>query len=146
METLIREIGALIQTHPDKISFDDGNENNALDAYVQRIEDYLEALEDMTATFGRMLKGLRRKQRYFEDLAREAEAGVKQFLQEGSDQLAQAALARQGAMRQASEVYRLEWEQQHARFLALLDAKLRLAARLTEVSQRRLRAQAISSR
>ena len=138
MIPLVLEINTLLQSNLDEIALDSGYENSfwALDEYSQQIEDYLEVLEDMTRTLGKGIKRLRRRQQHFESLTAEADRSAQQFSSEGQEKLSRAAYTRKRVMQQASEAYGEEANLQNARFLTLMDAKLRLEARLTEVTQR----------
>jgi phage shock protein A len=138
MIPLVLEINTLLQSKLDEIVLNPGYENGflALDEYSQQMEDYLEALEDMPRTLGKGIKRLRRRQQHFESLTAEADRSAQQFSREGQTKLARAAYARKRVMQLASEAYGEEANLQNDRFLALMDAKLRLEARLTEVTQR----------
>jgi len=138
MSPLIQEINRLLQSDLDDVILNAGYQNAlpALDEYRQQMEEYLDVLRDMIKTLGKGAQRLRRKQRQFEDMSAEADRSARQFLQEGQEELVRAAYARKRIMQLACEAYQEEADWQNARFLVLMDAKLRLEARLTEVAQR----------
>ncbi len=138
MPRLIQEIDLLLQLNLDDMILNAGHQDAlpALDAYRQQMEDYLDVLGDMIKTLGNRVQLLRQKQRQFESLSIEADHSARQFLREGQENLVRAATTRKRVMQLASEAYQEETTLQNARFLALMDAKLRLEARLTEVAQK----------
>lgn len=137
MPPLIHEINLLLQANLDEIlNAEEQNTLSALDAYRQQIEDYLDVLRDMTKTLGNGVQRLRRKQSQFESLSMEADRSARQFSQEGLESLVRAATARRRVMQLASQAYQEEADLQNDRFLALMETKLRLEARLTEVAQK----------
>ena len=121
----------------------EANSLAVVDEYIRRVEDNLEALEDAAATVGGEAKTLRRKQREFEAKAEELDRNIDLFLREGKDKLAVAAQSRYNTMVQLAETYRQQADAQEAEFQKLLDAKLRLEAKLTEVKQERVNLQAM---
>ena len=139
MEKLLQNITHLINTNAkiDDPRSRHSDDRSALDIYVQQIEDYLYVLEDMVQTLGKTVKQLRHQQQYFQGLTSEEEQTAIQFSLEGKTSLARAARSRGAVMQQATEAYQTEAELQNERFLALMDAKLRLEARLTVVNQQR---------
>ena len=114
-----------------------------VDEYIRRVEDNLEALEDAAATVGGEAKTLRRKQREFETKADELDRNIDLFLREGNDKLAMAAQSRYNTMKRLADTYREQADAQEGEFQKLLDAKLRLEAKLTEVKQERVNLQAM---
>ena len=139
MSPLLQEINTLIQTSLEDVVSDPAYDNGllALDAYSHEIEDYLDVLKEIIEVMSAGVRRLRGKQRQFEALAGEADHSVRQFSREGQPRLARAATSRTRVMRQAAETFRQEADAQNERFRALLDAKLRLEARLTQVAQHR---------
>jgi len=139
MSPLLQEINTLIQTSLETVASDPDYDNSllALDAYSQQIEDYLDVLEEMIRAMGTGVRRLRGKQRQFEALAGEADHSARQFSREGQSRLSKAAASRTRVMHQAAEAFRQEADAQNERFRVLMDAKLRLEARLTQVAQHR---------
>jgi phage shock protein A len=139
MFPLLHEINTLIQTNLEDIAADINYDSHlqALDAYCQQMEDYRDVLEEMIQALGKEIKQLRNKQRRFETLAAGAERSAKQFQEEGQHKLALAAHNRKKVMELAARTFREEADSQNEHFRIMMDAKLRLEARLTEVAQKR---------
>jgi phage shock protein A len=144
MTSLIHQVDSLIQSNLETILSESDQEDGllALDAYSQQMEDYLDVLEEMTKTMGEGVRRLRNKQRQFESMTMEADRSARQFARERQGKLARAAYARKEVMHQASEAFQEEADIQNERFQALMDVRLRLEARLTEVAQKRALLQA----
>ena len=121
----------------------EANSLAVVDEYIRRVEDNLEALEDAAATVGGEAKTLRRKQREFEAKAEELDRNIDLFLREGNDKLAVAAQSRYNTMQSLADTYRDQADAQEVEFQKLLEAKLRLEAKLTEVKQERIHLQAM---
>jgi len=139
MSSILTEINDLIQSNLEDIISTPFSENRlkALDSYSRRVEDYLDVLVEMTQALGDEVRRLRSKQNQFIEWATEADNNSKQFAQEGKRCLAQAARDRKRVMELAAEAFKEEADAQNEQFQALLDARLRLDARLTEVAQKR---------
>ncbi len=139
MSPLLHDINQLIRSSLDDVTTNPeySNRLQALDAYSQQMEDYLHVLEEMTRTLGQGVRQLRNKQRQFALMAAETDDSIYQFRSEGQPALARSARSHKRVMQQASEAFRQEADAQHERFRALMDVKLRLEARLTEVAQMR---------
>ncbi|NUQ38777.1 MAG: PspA/IM30 family protein [Caldilineales bacterium] len=145
MASLLEKVGTLISANLHWIVNQalQANSLAVVDEYIRRVEDNLEALEDAAATVGGEAKTLRRKQREFEAKAEELDRNIDLFLREGKDKLAMAAQSRYNTMARLADTYREQADAQESEFQKLLDAKLRLEARLTEVKQERIHLQAM---
>lgn len=145
MASLLEKVGTLISANLHWIVNQalQANSLAVVDEYIRRVEDNLEALEDAAATVGGEAKTLRRKQREFEAKAEELDRNIDLFLREGKDKLAMAAQSRYNTMARLADTYREQADAQESEFQKLLDAKLRLEAKLTEVKQERIHLQAM---
>jgi len=145
MASLLEKVGTLISANLHWIVNQalQANSLAVVDEYIRRVEDNLEALEDAAATVGGEAKTLRRKQREFEAKAQELDRNIDLFLREGKDKLAMAAQSRYNTMARLADTYREQADAQESEFQKLLDAKLRLEAKLTEVKQERIHLQAM---
>jgi phage shock protein A len=145
MASLLEKVGILISANLHWMVNQalEANSLAVVDEYIRRVEDNLEALEDAAATVGGESKTLRRKQREFEAKAEELDRNIDLFLSEGNDSLAMAAQSRYNTMKDLANTYREQADAQEAEFQKLLDAKLRLEAKLTEVKQERIHLQAM---
>lgn len=121
----------------------EANSVAVVDEYIRRVEDNIEAVEDAAATVGGEAKTLRRKQQEFQAKADELDRNIDFFLGEGKDQLAMAAQSRFNTMKSLADTYRTQADLQESEFQKLLDAKLRLEAKLTEVKQERVNLEAM---
>jgi len=119
------------------------NSMAVVDEYIRRVEDNLEALEDAAATVGGEAKTLRRKYQEFKGQADELDRNIDLFLREGKEELAVAAQSRYNTVQRLAETYREQAEHQEAEYQKLLDARLKLEAKLTEVKQERVELQAM---
>jgi len=140
MDTLIREINALIRLNLNDIVLKSENEDclSALDDYCHQIENYLDVLDEIIQALGKGVRRLRREKHQFTALVSEAERSERQFNWEGQQKLARAARKRGRVLRLAASACLEEGDRQNARFLSLMDSKLQLEARLTEVTQKRI--------
>lgn len=119
------------------------NSMAVVDEYIRKVEDNLEALEDAAATVGGEAKTLRRKYEEFDAKAKELDRNIDLFLKEGKESLAMAAQSRLNTIQRLAENYREQAEAQEAEFQKLLDARLKLEAKLTEVRQERVELEAM---
>jgi len=140
MANLLEKVGILISANLHWLANQalEANSLAVVDEYIRRVEDNIEALEDATATVGGEAKTLRRKQREFEAKAEELDRNIDLFLAEGKDKLAMAAQSRYNTMKSLADTYREQADAQEVEYQKLLDAKLRLEAKLTEVKQERI--------
>lgn len=119
------------------------NSMAVVEEYIRRVEDNLDALEDAAATVGGEAKTLKRKAEEFQAKVEELDRNINLFLQKGKDDLAMAAQHRYNTMKTLADRYREQHEYQEKEFQSLLNAKLRLEAKLTEVRQERMQLQAM---
>jgi phage shock protein A len=114
-----------------------------LEEYIRKIEDSLEALEDSAATVGGEAKGLRRKQQEFQAQADQLDQNIDQFLAQNKEDLARAAQSRHNLVSHMAETYAQQASAQEGEFQKLLDAKVKLEAKLSEVKQQKTELQAM---
>lgn len=114
-----------------------------LDEYIRQVEENLEDLEDAAATVGGQVKTLRRKMEEFEAKAAKLDGEIDSFLQQGREDLAIAAQSQLNRIQRLAKEYREQYEREQVEYQRLLDAKLKLEAKLTEVKQEREELQAL---
>jgi phage shock protein A len=114
-----------------------------IDQYIRRVEDNLEDLEDATATVGGEVKTLKRKYEAFEEKASELDKSIDLFLKQGKDELAAAAQAKLNSTRRLAQDYKEEYEKHKVEYQKLLDARLKLEAKLAMIKQEREELQAL---
>jgi phage shock protein A len=119
------------------------NSTAVIDQYIRQVEDNLADLEDAAATVGGEVKGLQRKMVEFEHKADELDRAVNAFLMEGNETAALAAQSKLNSTQRLVETYKGQVERQGAEFQKLLDAKVKLEARLATMKQQREELQAL---
>jgi phage shock protein A len=144
MASLLDRVGTLISANINWIVSQalQANSMAVVDEYIRKVEDNLEALEDAAATVGGEAKTLRRKNEEYQAKAEELDANIDTLLKEGKESLASAAQSRYNTMKRLADTYGEQATHQEAEFQKLLDAKLKLEAKLTEIKQDRVELQA----
>jgi len=108
-----------------------------IDQYIRQVENSLDELEDAIATVGGQLKTLQRKQAEFEAQARDLDKNIDAMLLQGRSDLASAAQSKLNSVQGLAENYKQQAERQAAEYQKLLDARLKLEARLSAIKQER---------
>lgn len=108
-----------------------------LDEYIRQSQDNLDDLEDAAATVGGQVKTLKRKTDEFEKRAIKLDRDVDMLLQRGKEDLAIAAQRKLNNVQEMSQEYREQYTRQQKEYQQLLDARLKLEAKLTEIRQER---------
>jgi phage shock protein A len=144
MASLLERVGTLISANLNWLVTQAMKANSiaVVDEYIRRVEDNLEALEDAAATVGGEVKTLKRKHDEYEANAGELDRNIDLFLQQGKEQLAVAAQSRYNTVKRLADTYEQQFKSQEAEYQKLLDAKLKLEAKLTEIRQERVELQA----
>lgn len=144
MASLLERVGTLISANLNWLVTRAMKANSmaVVDEYIRRVEDNLEALEDAAATVGGEVKTLKRKYEEYEGKASELDRNIDLFLQQNKEQLAVAAQSRYNTFKRLADSYKQQYEAQEVEFQKLLDAKLKLEAKLTEIRQERVELQA----
>jgi phage shock protein A len=114
-----------------------------LDEYIRQAQDNLDDLEDAAATVGGQVKTLKRKTKDFEEKAAKLDSDIDALLQRGKEDLALATQRRMNSVQEMAQEYREQYERQQKEYQHLLDARLKLEARLTEIKQEREQLQAL---
>lgn len=114
-----------------------------LDQYIRQVQDNLEDLEDAAATIGGEVKTLKRKHEEFAAKAAELDRNIDLMLKEGKEELAIAAQSKLNSTQRLADEYKAQYERQQVEYQKLLDAKLKLEAKLTTVKQERAELQAL---
>ena len=119
------------------------NSMAVIDQYIRQVEDNLEDLEDAAATVGGEVKGLQRKMVEYEHKQDELDRAVNAFLTEGNESAALAAQSKLNSTQRLVDTYREQVTRQQSEFQKLLDAKVKLEARLATMRQEREELQAL---
>ncbi len=108
-----------------------------MDEYIRQVEKNLEALEDSAATVGGTVKTLKRKYDEFAAQAEKLDRDIDTLVIKGKDDLAGAAQAELNAKQQLAQDYFTQFEDQEKQYGLMLDARLKLEARLTAIKNER---------
>jgi len=145
MASLLDKVATLIKANLHYL-VDQALKQNSLavvDQYIREVEDNLDKLEDAAATVGGQVKTLKRKFDEFQAKAGELDRNIDILLQEGREELAVAAQSKLNSTQRLADNYREQHERQKAEYEKLLDAKLKLEAKLTTIKQEREELQAL---
>jgi len=145
MASLLDKVATLIKANLHYL-VDQALKQNSLaviDQYIREVEDNLDKLEDAAATVGGQVKTLKRKFDEFQAKAEELDRNIDILLQEGREELAVAAQSKLNSTQRLTDEYREQHERQKAEYEKLLDAKLKLEAKLTTIKQEREELQAL---
>lgn len=108
-----------------------------INQYIREVEDNLSDLSEATATVGGNVKTIRRKYEEFQAKAAELDRNIDLFLSEGREDLARAAQSKLNSTQRLVETYAQQLEQMQREYQSLLDARLKLEAKLTTIKQER---------
>lgn len=139
MATLMEKVRTLISANLHSM-VDKALQSNSvavMDEYIRQAEDNLEKLEDAAATVGGEVKTLKRKADEYAAQAGKLDHDIDALLQQGRDDLASAAQSKYNTTLRLAEQYKQQYERQQAEYQTLLDAKLKLEAKLTTTKQER---------
>ncbi len=145
MASLLEKVQTLIAANLHAL-VDEALKANSLaviDEYIRQVEHNLEDLEDAAATIGGETKTLKRKFDDFSTKAAELDRNIDLMLKEGKEDLAVAAQSKLNSTTRLAETYKQQYERQQGEYQKLLDAKLKLEAKLTTVKQEREEMQAL---
>ncbi|WP_169238138.1 PspA/IM30 family protein [Candidatus Roseilinea sp. NK_OTU-006] len=139
MASLLDKVSTLIQANLHAL-VDNALKSNSMaviDQYIRDVDNNLDALEDAAATVGGQVKTLERKTAEYKKQIDELDRNIDLFLTQGKDDLARAAQAKLNSVRSLYETYNSQLERQQREYKALLDARLKLQAKLTTIRQQR---------
>ena len=145
MASLLDKVSTLIKANLHYL-VDQALKQNSLaviDQYIREVENNLDKLEDAAATVGGQVKTLKRKFDEFQTKADELDRNIDILLQEGREKLAVAAQSKLNSTERLADSYGEQHERQKAEYEKLLDAKLKLEAKLTTIKQEREELQAL---
>ena len=145
MTSLLERVGTLISANLNYLVSKalKANSMAVVDEYIRKVEDNLDALEDAAATVGGEARTLKRKYEEFQAQSREMDNSIDLFLKQNKESLAQAAQYRYNTIKRLAETYGEQYKAQDIEYQKLLDAKLKLEAKLTEAKRERTELQAM---
>jgi phage shock protein A len=139
MVTLLQKINTLISANLHGLVDQalEANSVKVMDEYIRQAERNLSALEDAAATIGGTVKTLKRKYEEFAAVAEKMDRDIDTLLVRGKTDLASAAQAELNQKQQLAQEYYEQWQTQEQEYRRMLDAKLKLEAKLTTIRQER---------
>jgi phage shock protein A len=145
MASLLDKVSTLIKANLHAM-VDQALKANSLavfDQYIRDAENNLDALEDAAATVGGNVKTLGRKVEQYQAESTKYDKDIDALLQQGKDDLATAVQAKLNTTNKLLAQYQASFEKTQAEYQNLLDAKLKLEAKLTTIKQEREEMQAL---
>jgi phage shock protein A len=119
------------------------NSMAVIDQYIRQVEENLEDLEEATAAVGGEVKSIQRRLNENEHKVAEFDRAIDAFLTEGNEGAAVAIQSRYNSTSRLVETYKEQLARQNSEFRKLLDAKVKLEARLATMKQEREELQAL---
>jgi len=145
MASLLDKVGTLISANLHAL-VDQALKSNSLaviDEYTRQVEHNLADLEDAAATVGGEVKSIQRRLVDHQQKRQELDRAIDAFLMEGNEAAAVAAQSRLNSVARLVETYQEQVKRQEQEFQKLLDAKVKLEARLATIKQEREELQAL---
>ena len=103
--------------------------------YIRDAEDNLDELEDAAVTVGGEVKTLERKYNEYKKKGDQLDRNIDALLMQGKTDLARAAQTELNTTRRLQEQYHEQWVRQEREYESLLNARLKLQAKLTTIRQ-----------
>jgi phage shock protein A len=113
------------------------NSMAVIDQYIRQVENHLEDLEDAAATIGGEIKSIKRKLDEHTKKSKELDKAIDAFLVDGDDEAAAATQSRLNSTQRLIDTYKEQSERLEEEYQKLLDAKVKLEARLATMKQER---------
>jgi phage shock protein A len=114
-----------------------------INQYVREVEDNLEDLSEAVATVGGQLKTMKRKLEEYQAKADQLDRDIDLFLQEKREDLAMAAQSKLNSTKRLVETYSGQVDQMQREYQNLMDARLKLEAKLTTIKEEREQLEAL---
>ena len=139
MASLLDKVSTLIQANLHSLVDNalKANSMAVIDQYVRDVDNNLDALEDAAATVGGQVKTIQRKRDDFAKQVAELDRNIDLFVSQGKNDLARAAQAKYNSTKSLLDTYASQLERQEKEYKSLLDARLKLQAKLTTIKQQR---------
>lgn len=139
MASLLEKVSTLIQANLHSL-VDNALKSNSMaviDQYIRDVDNNLDALEDAAATVGGQVKTLERKRDEYKKQMDDLDRNIDLFLTQNKEDLARAAQAKLNSVKGLYDTYNSQLERQQKEYKSLLDARLKLQAKLTTIRQQR---------
>lgn len=137
MATLLEKVQTLISANLHEM-VDKALETNSvavMKQYIRDAEKNLDALEDAAATVGGEVKSMERKYKEYKKKADQLDRNIDALLMQGKADLARAAQNELNTARRLQEQYHEQWVRQQREYESLLNARLKLQAKLQTIRQ-----------
>ncbi|MFZ1398516.1 MAG: PspA/IM30 family protein [Candidatus Promineifilaceae bacterium] len=137
MATLLEKVQTLISANLHEM-VDKALETNSvavMKQYIRDAEKNLDALEDAAATVGGEVKSMERKYKEYKKKADQLDRNIDALLMQGKAELARAAQNELNSARNLQEQYHEQWVRQQREYESLLNARLKLQAKLQTIRQ-----------
>ena len=145
MATLLDKVSTLISANLHAL-VDQALKANSLaviDQYIRQVDDNLEKLADAAATVGAEIKSIRRKLEEQEKKSKELDRAVDAFLAENNETAAASTQSQLNSILQMIGTYKQQITTQETEYQKLLDARVKLDARLATMKQQRIELQSL---
>ena len=139
MASLLEKVSTLISANLHSL-IDQALKTNSMaviDQYIRQVENHLEDLEDAAATIGGEIKSIKRKLDEHTKKSKELDKAIDAFLVDGDDEAAAATQSRLNSTQRLIDTYKEQSERLEEEYQKLLDAKVKLEARLATMKQER---------
>ncbi len=113
------------------------NSLKVLDEYIRQAENNLDDLEDSAATIGGTVKTLKRKYEEFSAQVEKLDRDIDTLLVKSKNELALAAQTDLNNKQNIADEYYEQWQAQEEEYKRLMDARLKLEAKLVNIRQQR---------
>lgn len=137
MASLLEKTQTLIQANLHAM-VDNALEANSvavMKQYIRDAEKNLDELEDAAATVGGEVKTMERKYKEYKKKADQLDRNIDMLLMQDKPDLARAAQNELNATRRLEEQYHEQWVRQQREYESLLNARLKLQAKLQTIRQ-----------
>lgn len=145
MASLLDKVSTLISANLHYM-VDQALKSNSLaviDQYVRQVETNLADLEDAAGAVGGEVRSLKRRLDEHEQKLTEFDRAIDAFLVEGNEASAVAIQSRYNSTKRLVETFQEQLQRQESEFKKLLDAKVKLEARLETMRMERQELQAL---
>lgn len=145
MSTLFDKVSTLISANLHAL-VDQALKANSLaviDQYIRQVEDNLANLAEAAATVGAEIKSIRRKLDEHEKKSRDLDRAIDAFLIESNETAATSTQSQLNNILQLIETYKRQIATQEVEYQKLLDARVKLEARLATMRQQRTELQSL---
>lgn len=145
MASILEKVSTLISANLHSL-IDKALQSNStavIEQYIRNVENNLSELEDAASTVGGEVKSINRRLVEQQAKAGELDRAIDAFLKNNNEAAAIAAQSQLNSTNKLVETYQAQAKQQQAEYQSLLDAKVKLEARLATMKQEKEQLQAL---